>query len=354
MSFTSPVDICNRGLQHVGARRIATLADNSKQAAEVNFCYDKLRRAELRRSVWRFATRRCTLKALTGTTKRFIPAAWTGTSTSYLAGTIVQDTSGVYWICMVSNTSTLLNGPGTVQLGQPFNWQQYFGPVVADAYSAGVTYNAGDVVYTAGSPDLYYLSASNANTANTPSSGAPWVVITSAIDQQILIPQPIQVTYNGIVQTAYALPYGFMRMAAQNPRSASTSTLATSANLPYLDWTLEGGYLMTATTAPIIFRYVADVQNVPEMDDMFCEGLAARIGYEVCETLTQSNVKLQAIAAAYQKFVKDARLINMLETGNTEPEEEEYELTRGPQGVTDSVPAVGQAMQQQGGGNGAP
>jgi hypothetical protein len=53
----------------------------------------------------------------------------------------------------------------------------------------------------------------------------------------------------------------------------------------------------------ILLRFVADVQDVPRMKTMFCEGLAARIAIEICEPLTQSTAKLGSITAAYTKVM---------------------------------------------------
>ena len=72
--FLTNIDIVNRALQRLGAKRITALTDTSKNADEVEFCYDKLRVAELRRSPWRFASRRANLRVLTATSYRFIPA----------------------------------------------------------------------------------------------------------------------------------------------------------------------------------------------------------------------------------------------------------------------------------------
>ena len=56
-----------------------------------------------------------------------------------------------------------------------------------------------------------------------------------------------------------------------------------------------------------------------EMDPMFCEGLGARIALEIAEDLTQSDAKLQAIGAMYKEFMTEARVVNGIETGATEP-----------------------------------
>jgi hypothetical protein len=134
MAFTQPVDIANRALQIVGARLIETLGDDTKGAQQVAFAYPKLLAAELRRTVWRFATKRAVLRAYTATTKRFIPGAWV-LSTDYTIGNVVQDTAGTYWVCMVDNTAADANAPGTYIAGQPQYWQEWFGPIFGDEYA---------------------------------------------------------------------------------------------------------------------------------------------------------------------------------------------------------------------------
>jgi hypothetical protein len=70
---------------------------------------------------------------------------------------------------------------------------------------------------------------------------------------------------------------------------------------------------------PIVLRFVADVQDVATMDPMFCEGLACRIGFEICETLTQSNTKQQTIASTYKEFMNKAKRSNAIDMSATEP-----------------------------------
>ena len=68
-----------------------------------------------------------------------------------------------------------------------------------------------------------------------------------------------------------------------------------------------------------MLRFVADTIDVTTFDDMFCEGLAARIAESVCQILTQSDAKLRTIAGEYQKFMGEARTVNAIETGPVEP-----------------------------------
>ena len=344
--FTTGLDIANRALQYCGATRIAAFTDNTKQAAETKFVYPLIRQAELRRSVWRCAIKRAVLRPFTATTKRFIAPAWAAT-TVYVVGSVVQDSNGTYWVCMIANTASTSNAPGVYVAGQPQYWQEWFGNVFGDVYSHTVTYYAGELAYVAGSPDTWYLSLGNANvghdTAGTPQS-AHWAAQTGATDLLInfLIAAGPSVTINTVARNLFPLPLGYLRVTNQDPKVGSTATNTISAGLRFSDWEFESSYLISASTDPIILRFVADVADVTQLDPLLCEALAARVAFSVCEILTQSNIKLQAIAAAYQKFMNDARMVNLIETGSTEPEEPEYLLTRGPAGVVDNIPSGGQ------------
>jgi hypothetical protein len=340
--FTQPLDIANRACQHVGARLITALPGTTRQGAQINACYDGLRRAELRRSPWRFATRRAMLRVITATSLRFIPAAY-DSGTTYDAGQIVQDTSGIYWISTVGGN--LGNTPGAAVTGQPPYWQQYFGAIVADEWAdqTGLNpYQAGDLVYTAG--PVFYLNTANNQTDADPANGAPWVAMPGSPTSQaiaLLDPAGPGLTLDNtggsppsIARNLFALPNGYLRPLPPDPKVAATSTLTTSAALRFLYFQLEGNWIISGQGAPILFRFIADVSDVTAMDDLFCEALGARVGYEICETITQSPAKLQAIGAAYQKFMADARTISWIETGSTEPQEEEYALG----GVTPAAP----------------
>jgi hypothetical protein len=68
---TSNVSICNLALQKLGAARIASLSDDSKNARECNACFEHLRDAELRTNKWKFTLSRAVL-APSSTTPAFL------------------------------------------------------------------------------------------------------------------------------------------------------------------------------------------------------------------------------------------------------------------------------------------
>ncbi|SAL59660.1 gp11 [Caballeronia peredens] len=62
--MASQAEICNRALTKLGAARITDVLENSKSARAMNALWDTVRKAELRRRIWQFATTRTTLPAV--------------------------------------------------------------------------------------------------------------------------------------------------------------------------------------------------------------------------------------------------------------------------------------------------
>lgn len=508
--FSNPVDIGNRACQHIGAPRIGVLGfgEDSVQAGEISFVYDKVRRAELRRNAWRFATRLCVLRPITSTTMEINPPLWSG-GTTYFIGSLVSDAQNVIWQSLIADN--LNEAPGGTSA-----WEQYFGPLVADAYNPQATYYAGDVVYVAPgdgtflvyvstmqqngmsptqpqawlatntyfkdqvvavfpaynaattyaagatvvdssgnfwtsfvsgnvghtpstslafwtaypapatypggtspnyqgflyppiggglpaltgnaqsaignailewSPTVSYTagtladykeiqyvaigSATNLNLA-PPNNPAAWAAISGGTNYQSLVDlntnqppatsptswtttltesatngpawlaipnvyltQPFLIYPLGSgplnqseTRNAFRLPANFLREAPQDPKRGSTSYLGAPSGLLYNDWEYQDKYIVSRCAEPIVYRFVADVTLVPNFDDMFCEGLAARIGMEVCERVTQSDAKVQTCFRIYKEWMTEARAINGIETGATEPAEDDFIAAR--------------------------
>lgn len=172
--FSTPTDIGNRALQHCGAEMMDQLlgfTEVSKQARQVSFVYGKLRRAELERNIWTFATRRAPLRAVDTNTMLLRPALWVA-STSYYYGSIVQSDTGTNWISRIQNN---LNN-------QPQNstaWEPYFGPRSVSLYDATQSYFPGELVYTAAGDGTYrvYLSLTGGNSDN-PATATTWSATT--------------------------------------------------------------------------------------------------------------------------------------------------------------------------------
>lgn len=311
--FRTDVDIINRALQRCGATRITARSDTSKNAAETDFVYDKLREAELRRNVWRFSIRKSVLRAVDDDTMWITYPAW-AIGTTYGVNAVVSYNGETWYSTQASN---LGNTPSL----QSTYWVLYFGSRVAQLHDATLAYFAGEVVYIS---TTAYLSLQNDNDDTPPS--AKWRTLTGATLTALDLIYPLgsgPVSQSG-TRNVFVLPAGFLREAPQDPKAGSTSYLGAPSGLRYDDWEFEGIYIVSRESQPIIFRFAANVSDVSLMDPMFCEGLACRIALEVCEALTQSGEKLQSIGAAYNRFMSEARVVNGIETGPTEPPEDDF------------------------------
>lgn len=61
--MATQIQIANRALQRIGARRVASLSEASREAQAVNACFDQIVEQELNTNFWTFAIRRVQLTA---------------------------------------------------------------------------------------------------------------------------------------------------------------------------------------------------------------------------------------------------------------------------------------------------
>ena len=316
-TFITPYDIANRTCQHLGVPRITSFSDSSKQAVECGFLYDKLRRSELEKSVWSFAVRRAVLrKIVVGTSKLLTPAAW-ATGTTYAIFDVVKY-DNQYWIS--NQASNVGNTPGVGGLAPP--WSLYNGALIAQAYDAATAYIPGDLLFV--TTTAYINSA--AVTGTGPPNTTYWQPMTGSV-ATFLFHSPIGYPKNpGTVRNIYRLPANFLRVAPMDPKVAGNTRLNTTAGMAYNDFEFEGDYMLsayqgsTSQADPLVMRFVADFTDVPTMETLFCEALAARMAIELAETLTQSKDKKNSMIALYDNAVAVAKMVNAIEAGTTEPE----------------------------------
>jgi len=374
--YRTPIDIANRALDHCGVPNIAAFTDDAKGADRVNAVYDKLRIAELRRNVWRFAIRKVALRAVDVDTMFLVPAAYDATKT-YPQGSIVSS-GGTFWFAgQYVPVSTTPGAPNEVY------WTVYFGPQTVtpwdsdsslsyyagelvydvanntvsvyqclttgtdadptdlpDAWDTDVTYNIGDTVVD-GSSNVWQ-SRVDLNTGNAAAAGAywqavpvsnqaatqigrDWLKINATVRyQRFQYPIGAGPGFQTSTRNIFRLPSGFLRKAPQDPKAGATSWLGAPGGLGADDWDFEGDFITTSDNPVVVLRFVADVQDVSLMDPMFCEGLGARIGLEICEPLTQSDSKLGTISQIYKTFMGEARAINGIEAGPIELPVDDY------------------------------
>ena len=372
MSFQYPIDIANRALDHVGQDPINSALgfdENSKKARLTGRLYDKLRLAEIQRRPWAFATVETILRALDVNTMKLVPTLW-NTTTTFFVGSIVAY-GGVLWVSL--KPDNLNNEPNVSDA-----WTQYFGPLTVMLYDSTVTYNNGELVYTAPGDGTYrvyqskifandddpevataydatvtyfknqvvtdaaiaYMSLVDLNTGNTPLTSPTqwttsfvggqgslnWLQIGGAEFPMGVALETMNIVYplgagpasQSSTRNAYHLPANFLRKLSNDPKAGSTSYLGAAWNLSYQDWKVENGFIVSSENGPIMVRFIADIVDVKKMPPMFCEGLAARLALDICEPLTQSSDKLDTIADLYRHFMTEAGTVDAIDRG---PEE---------------------------------
>lgn len=369
--------LANRALQYVGAQRLTNIwSDTSKNAVEIQNCYHMLRRAELRRNVWRFAVREAVLRPVGVNTRILTFGAW-ATGTTYAINDVVLGSDGrVYYSLIAGN---LGNDPSTRLFTK---WSLYFGPDMCTEYvttwSSSVAYLTGD--HTVGSDGQVYIAVQNTTNNNPVGDGnVHWTLTTdgvtasststansfwsgelvcigsnvylSLVNQNVSVPPsagkwlalstpPTRALFNFIypigagplnqatTRNVYRLPLGYVCQAPAAPKLGSFRDLGAPTNLQYDDWQFENDYFTSIWGNLIIFRFCADIDDPTLFDPMFAEGFATRIALSIGEVITQSTAKVQMLTAMYKQFMSEARIKNGIETGPTEPPLDEYLTTR--------------------------
>lgn len=101
----------------------------------------------------------------------------------------------------------------------------------------------------------------------------------------------------------YPLPSDFVRIAPDYEEDNSLDK----------DWVVEGRYILSDESPSLYLRYVAQISDVSQWDYLFIEAFAAKLAYELCEQLTQSNTKKADLANDYKYAVEEAKRINGIE-----------------------------------------
>lgn len=215
---------------------------------------------------------------------------------------------------------------GNTPVSSPLYWEAQV------VYSSGTTYGLGDIRLF---NDVIYKSLQAANLAHSPDASPTWWQILQpdlALGQWMLMdaslvpvvdPTPL---YSGM--TVYPLPSGFLRSAPQHPKDGLYTSMGAPTNARALDWQYEGQWILSRYVDTHVFRFVADVSDTTQFDPMFVEGLAARIAAEVCEPITQSTAKVDAIEKAYKRVMTEARAVNGVEVGAEQPPLDDFLAVR--------------------------
>lgn len=373
-------EIANKTLDLLGIADViadgALRTEQTRNATILARAYDECRRAEMRRNVWQFAIRTQAIRSIGDFSKNVAFGAWSAVATYTVNDVVLGSNGQIYSSTILAN---LNNDPTT----SPNMWTNYYGHIVAQEYvmtwSSAITYDTR--MHTVGSDSQVYRSIVDTNTnhnpvgdgnvhwslattvdptdmtmadnqnyysgevvyvgrnvymskvnANATDPGASsWLSFTTEptlTDLNFIYPIGVGPTSQTTTKNAFALPNGFLRMAPQDPKQGSALFLGAPSALKYTDWNLESRYLTSRDTGPILLRFSADVADINYMDPMFKLGFACRLAMDTVEALTQNDTKAARAEKVYDKTMIEARLVNGIETGPTEPPEDDYISTR--------------------------
>lgn len=107
----------------------------------------------------------------------------------------------------------------------------------------------------------------------------------------------------------YALPSDCLKiLALQSPTASFVQAYAE-----------EDGFILTDEPAPLYIRYLARVTNPGKFSGSFIAALAARLADEVCEVITKSTTRRQALQVEYRAKLIMARKFDNLGRASQPP-----------------------------------
>lgn len=112
----------------------------------------------------------------------------------------------------------------------------------------------------------------------------------------------------------YPLPSDYVRMIEDYPEDNSNDK----------DWVLEGKNILTDDSSPLYLRYIFDLEDPNVMDSLFREALSSLLAVELCEEITQSNTKKEAVEKGYRGIILEAKRANAFENVSSEPPEDTW------------------------------
>lgn len=116
----------------------------------------------------------------------------------------------------------------------------------------------------------------------------------------------------------YTLPSNCLKVIAPYPEMDSNAR----------DWVIENRKILTNDSSPIYLRYVAQITDPNQMDVTFREALSAKMAFEMCEELTQSNSKKESAREDYKQAIKDARKSSAIQNVPQEAVEDSWITVR--------------------------
>lgn len=292
MPYTS-VTIANLALQLLGQDPITSLSDSNKRAREMNTCYDLLREAELQTNAWRFAISQERLISAP------VPPGW-GRRNRFILPTGFIRLLARYPEDNYSTRDWLIEG----------------GYVVTD-----------DNDYSLEKDAVRVATATAGTLASDFEDGDTVDGVVLATGDRILVKNQATASENGVyvVEAAGAptratdfdatsgIKFGWYVDVALGTVNAGRTYIVSSDD-PITVGTSDIEFTQTGSSpATLNARVITNVTDVDLMAPLFRTMLSAKMAYQACEALTQSNTKWGICEQRYNDAFRIARKTNAIE-----------------------------------------
>lgn len=91
-----------------------------------------------------------------------------------------------------------------------------------------------------------------------------------------------------------------------------------------VDWTIEGGFIITSFASPLNIKYVARIVDPNAFDTLFIEAFACRLAMQTCKEITGSNELKKDIQAEYERAIGDAFTHDAIERPPAKDNEDDW------------------------------
>jgi hypothetical protein len=95
------------------------------------------------------------------------------------------------------------------------------------------------------------------------------------------------------------------------------------------DYQLEGKFILSDAAAPLRIRYIVDVAEPAEWDDLFVKAFAMRVAWQIADRITGDTNRAQLAERKYRAALSEAKRVDARENPQVPHAPTAWEMARG-------------------------
>lgn len=111
----------------------------------------------------------------------------------------------------------------------------------------------------------------------------------------------------------YQLPSDCVRLVQVGEYFHVVANLSDASDTVEVPYQVEGRKILTDLEAPLSIRYIRREEDTSLYDSLFVEAFACQLAIEMCEALTQSATKKEALKDEYKEVINEAKRTDAIE-----------------------------------------